>query len=400
MKNILFISSYPFPLNKGSNQHAYFFIKALSLHYNVYCIFFVQPENVNVAHSNLGSHDLPVKRFDVCHFREKPERKIFFPRIRNIFVFPYEYMNRATHKQGLQLINSYIRDYSIDIIHFEHLHYVKYLFRMPRNLKTVFVYHDLYHLIHRQRIRFEKKAVRKVMIFIEYVKYYLFERLLDKRIDAKIFLNPVEMVLSPKKSVYVPHIVNPDIRYNYSKNSGVIKILFIGGYNHPPNRMSVKFIIEKILPDLVKKTDRFQIQIVGSGSENFGKQLTNSYYQRFFNLRGFVQDINDVFENADIAFFPILYGGGIKTKIIEAMAAGVPVVTTPEGVFGLNNLPDNCVGVGKNPDDLTRELVSLMNSYNTRIERSQTARAYIEKEHSFNRMSNAVSRIYQDLYRE
>ncbi len=205
------------------------------------------------------------------------------------------------------------------------------------------------------------------------------------------------MVLSPKKSVYVPHIVNPDITYNYPKNSELIKILFIGGYNHPPNRMSVKFIIEKIIPGLVKKTDRFQIQIVGSGSENIGKQLTNSYYQRFFNLRGFVQDINDVFEGADIAFFPILYGGGIKTKIIEAMAAGLPVVTTPEGVFGLNNLPANCVGVAKSPNDLIREIILLMNNYKARSERSQTARAYIEKEHSFNTMSNAVSRVYQNL---
>lgn len=397
MKNILFISSYPFPLNKGSNQHAYFFIKALALHHNVYCIFFVQPENISIGHGNRDSYDLPVKRFDICHFSDRPERNIFYSKIRNIVSFPYEYMNRATHKQGLQLINNYIKNYSIDIIHFEHLHYAKYLFRIPQNTKTVFVYHDLYHLIHWQQIKFAKKNVRKAVIFIECMKYYLFEKRLDKRIDAKIFLNPVEMLLSPKKSIYVPHVVNPDITYNYPENSELMRILFIGGYNHPPNRMSVKFIIEKILPALVKKTDRFQIQIVGSGSENFGKQLTNSYYQRFFNLRGFVQDINDVFESADIAFFPILYGGGIKTKIIEAMAAGVPVVTTPEGVFGLNNLPANCVGVGKSPDDLIRELILLMNNYNTRLKRSQTARAYIEKEHSFNTMSNAVSRIYQDL---
>lgn len=397
MKNVLFISSYPFPLNKGSNQHAYFFIKALSLHYNVYCVFFVQPENINGDYGKLYSYDLPVKRFDICDFNDNSGKGIFYYRMQNIFAFPYEYMNLATHRRGMKLINSYINNYSIDIIHFEHLHYVKYLFNIPRNMKTVFVYHDLYHLIPWKQIKLEKGFVKKLLLLNRCLKIYAFQRKIDFRVNKKVFLSLAEMLLSPKKSVYVPHVVNPDIVYSYPKKNELLRILFIGGFNHPPNRMSVKFIIEKILPPLLKKTNRFQIQIVGSGSENFERYITNSYYRRFFHIRGFVKDINDVFKTADIGLFPILYGGGIKTKIIETMAAGLPVVTTPEGVFGLNKLPANCVGVAKSSDDLIREIILLMNNFETRIERSQAAKAFVEKEHSFNAMSNAVSRIYQNL---
>ena len=68
MKNILFISSYPFPLDKGSNQHAFFFIKALSAKFNVYCLFFAQPRHALPDDLDAPLDVLGIQAYTLCTF--------------------------------------------------------------------------------------------------------------------------------------------------------------------------------------------------------------------------------------------------------------------------------------------------------------------------------------------
>ena len=397
MKNLLFISTYPFPLNMGSYQHAYFFLKALSRYFNIFCVFFIPPHKIPPADAGKDLLDLKIKDYHLCYFNSPSTQNKYARLIHGIISFPSLYINLATNSNSLQKIKAIINKYSIDIVHFEHFHYVKYAFYTPRNVKKVIVYHDLHHSIYRQRMRFEKKRIRKIVSFLECVKYYVFERLLEKRIDAKIFLNPTEMLSLPKNAIHIPHIVNPGIIFKGVRDTHFYNILFLGAYNHPPNRVSVQYIIERILPKLAKTTNRFKIHIIGPDTEKFEEQLSRSKYKNYVTIRGFVEDINDAFDDMDIALFPILYGGGIKTKVLDAMAAGVPIVSTPEGLTGLRNLSRNCIGIGTSVDEVVGEVINLMRNFHLRLERSKRGREYIGKEHSFDAFSEKVSETYLNI---
>jgi len=405
MKNLLFISSYPLPLYKGSNQHAYFFLKSLTLNFNVFCIFFIQPENENIFKNYLNPQELEIKKYEICFFKDfngiSKDSKIlinkYYKKIRKIFLFPYEYMNRATHLKGKCLINSYIKNYSIDIVHFEHFHYTKYLLYLPSSIKKVVVYHDLYHLVDWENFKIERKFSVKIELLLGCVKKYIFQKILEFKTDLKIFLNPLEMKFFSKRAVFIPHIVNPEIIFNTPNRNSCINILFLGGYNHAPNRISVKYIFEKILPLMVNRIKNFKIWIVGFGAENYQKYKPKTKYDEYICLKGYVQDINAVFQNMSIALFPILYGGGIKTKVIEAMAAGIPVITSPAGVLGLENLPENCVEVCKTPAQYIKSLFLLSESYHLRKERSLKGNEYILKNHSFKKISCKINKTYQAI---
>ena len=108
MKNLLFISSYPLPLNKGSNQHAYFFIKTLACKLNVYCIFFVQSENIDDFEDNIDTQTLGIKNYEICYFKKNSRKNKYYNRIRKIIEFPSSYMNLATHTQGKKIISTHI----------------------------------------------------------------------------------------------------------------------------------------------------------------------------------------------------------------------------------------------------------------------------------------------------
>jgi glycosyltransferase involved in cell wall biosynthesis len=407
MKNLLFISSYPLPLYKGSNQHAYFFLKSLTSNFNVFCIFFIQPENKKNFTNNLNLSDLKIKNYEICFFKDpkriskysKIPQSRYYEKIRKILIFPYEYMNLATHLNGKILINDFIKKYSIDIVHFEHFHYTKYLFYIPCYTKRVVVYHDLYHLIDWENLKIEKKLTVRLELFFTCLKKYIFEKIIEYRTDLKIFLNPLEMKFFPKRAVFIPHIVNPEIIFNTPQNGQFINILFLGGYNHQPNRISVRYIFEKILPQLVKKLKNFKIWVIGFGAENYKKFQPQTKFNKHICFKGFVPDINTVFQNMNIALFPILYGGGIKTKVIEAMAAGIPVITSPSGVFGLKNLPKNCVEVCSSPEHFLKSLVLLSENFNLRKERSIRGNEYIKQNHSFEKISGKIQDTYQSILR-
>ncbi len=304
-------------------------------------------------------------------------------------------MKSATHATGLRTVSQFIDKYDIDIVHFEHFWFTKYAFDIHPSIKKVVVYHDLHHEVFKQFAEMEKKWPRKFMLLSESIKYYIYEHVLDKRVSMKVFLNPIEMLSLPKKSVHIPHIVNSDISYQPVRDTGIFNILF-SGYNHQPNRASFEYIVDAILPELNVADTKFNIHIVGANTENFQPLLDCSGYGDIFTIHGFVADINQAFENMDLALFPILNGGGIKTKIIDALASGVPVVTTPEGIEGLHDLPEDCIGVGRNPQELATEIERLMSDFPLRSRMSQIGREYVEREFSFHAFSKKVMQHYQD----
>lgn len=379
MKNLLFISSYPFPLDKGSNQHAYYFLKALCARFKVTCIFFTQP-----------GHDLPddidkplaaldIYQYDICRFSLSPKRGRVVATLRRLGAFPGPYMNLAVNSANLEKIESVVRKNAIEVMHIEHFHYAKYACRIRSKLKKAIVYHDLHHTIYWQKAKFEKRIVQKILLWIDSWKYGLFQRWLDWHVDAKVFLNAEEMALLPEKAIYIPHIANQEIEYKRPRHTDVLNLLFIGSFKHPPNVLSVAYIVERIFPMLAVHTDKFKLHIVGSGTEHLQSMVDQTPYAGSVEVHGFISDINDAFKNMDIALFPILYGGGVKTKIIDAMAAGIPVVTTPEGVHGLHNLPRECIGIGKTPIEIVDQVRLLMDNHALRVRRSHAGERYIRK---------------------
>jgi glycosyltransferase involved in cell wall biosynthesis len=397
MKNILFISSYPFPLDKGSNQHAYFFIKALSAKFNVYCLFFAQPGHALPDDLDAPLEALGIQAYTLCNFSNALRRGRVASALHRIMSFPGVYMNLATHLAGSAAIDDFIKRYAIDIVHIEHFHYAKYVFRLPSTLKKAVVYHDLYHTLYSQKSSLENNLIKKMLLWFDCWKFCLFERFLDRVVDSKIFLNADEMALLPRKAAHIPHLANPVIRFRMPRSTETINILFIGTSKHPPNVVSVELIIERILPLLAEQTDRFAIHIVGSGTEQFRNLVDRSPLKRFIDIRGFVADINNAFKNMDIALFPIYYGGGVKTKILDAMSAGVPIVTTPEGLIGLTDVNGECIAQGKTPADLVAQLTRLMNDFNLRRSMAMAAKTYIDGQNSYRIFADRIDAVYRAL---
>lgn len=110
-------------------------------------------------------------------------------------------------------------------------------------------------------------------------------------------------------------------------------ILFVGGFNHPPNKDAMVWFLEEIYDLLYKQNIR--LTIVGSKMPQF----IYKYKERYNDLNILsdisVDELSNLYSKIKIAVVPLRYGAGVKGKVIEAMANGVPVVGTDVAFEGM-----------------------------------------------------------------
>ncbi len=120
--------------------------------------------------------------------------------------------------------------------------------------------------------------------------------------------------------------------YNIAEDERII--LFNGSLNYKPNTDALDNILANINPVLLEKNSRYKIIICGSNLAESYNQL-KEYADKNIIYAGFVDDITLFYKGADILINPVVDGGGIKTKLVEALGYDMNVVTTISGAVGV-----------------------------------------------------------------
>jgi glycosyltransferase involved in cell wall biosynthesis len=168
-------------------------------------------------------------------------------------------------------------------------------------------------------------------------------------------------------------------------------LYFAGSYNYHPNDEAVENILFEIYPRLSKYRNDFKILIIGKGLNEVLVKKINETKGAVIYL-GFVENINDILYSADLMLNPMLSGGGIKTKAVEALGNNIKVVSTENGSFGLD--VESCQGmVWISTDDNWSHFAENINlALNSEIEIS-------EKFYSYYSWKNVTRRIVDELDR-
>ena len=108
-------------------------------------------------------------------------------------------------------------------------------------------------------------------------------------------------------------------------------LLFVGGFNHTPNVDGLLWFVQHVLP-LVLTRD-IQLHIVGSSAPQAILDLAGEN----IIVHGYLPDseLTSLYQGCRLSVVPLRYGAGVKGKVLEAMQAGVPIVTTPVGAEGI-----------------------------------------------------------------
>jgi GT2 family glycosyltransferase/glycosyltransferase involved in cell wall biosynthesis len=134
--------------------------------------------------------------------------------------------------------------------------------------------------------------------------------------------------------------------------------LFIGGFQHTPNIDAVIFFLEKIYPLVRERLRDAKFYIIGDKAPPEVVALATENIV----VTGLQRDVRPFFESVKLSIAPLRYGAGVKGKINQSIASGVPVVATSLAVEGMELTDHEDVLVADEPEDFARALIELYES--------------------------------------
>jgi GT2 family glycosyltransferase len=133
-------------------------------------------------------------------------------------------------------------------------------------------------------------------------------------------------------------------------------MLFLGSFRHLPNQEGLNWFTQKVLPAVLEHKPRARLVIVGSEAP---PRHSLPHLPDNLELRGFVEDVREPLGRYAVFVCPILSGSGMRVKLLEAFAAGIPVVSTPLGAEGLAGKDDEICALAEDPAEFARKIVEL-----------------------------------------
>jgi len=188
----------------------------------------------------------------------------------------------------------------------------------------------------------------------------------------------------------IPVGVDIQVKNNYKQSDTII---FTGNMGYFPNQDAVKWFIDNCLKLIIKKIPDIRFVVVGKNPPQFLRQLNDG--KNIF-IKGFVESIQDEMQNATIAVAPMQSGSGMQIKILESMAAGLPVVATSLGIGDIGAKNGDSILIADAADEFSSKCLSLLINTKQRTDVGNSALNYVKKNHSW----EGIQKQYINLYEE
>jgi glycosyltransferase involved in cell wall biosynthesis len=154
--------------------------------------------------------------------------------------------------------------------------------------------------------------------------------------------------------------------------------LFVGSYRYPPNQAAALELCDDVLPRLRRELPKAELHLVGRGIE--GTDLADRHDPAGgLNVIGGVEDVREAYWGARALLVPLREGSGTRLKILEAMAAGLPVVSTRLGAEGLDLVHEETVLFAETPEAFVDAALRLANDDALHGWLGAAARAHVER---------------------
>jgi len=176
-------------------------------------------------------------------------------------------------------------------------------------------------------------------------------------------------------------------RYRFRERPAAEEVLFfVGDLSWPPNAEGVRWLRDRIWPEVKRLRPRARVEVLGRGAP---RDLLQNRGDILF-LED--EDTRPHWERAAVAIVPLLAGGGTRLKILEAAACGVPVVSTPVGAEGLDLAPGSEIAIAADAAAFAAEAARLLADPGGRQRQAAAARRRVEAVYDWRPIGAAFAR--------
>ena len=187
-------------------------------------------------------------------------------------------------------------------------------------------------------------------------------------------------------------------RYEF-RNSGrePFTMLFVGSFRHDPNRIAMDWFVREVLPCILAQQPKARLVIAGSDPPP-----AHAYadFSGALQMLGYVDDVRDPLGRYAVFVCPILSGSGVRVKLLEAFAAGIPVVSTVVGAEGLARQDGEFCALSDDPAGFADRVLKLFDDPPAAAGMACRARAEVEANWDMAAITSKLVRGYDELVRK
>lgn len=386
-KTIFFITSrFPYPLEKGDKLRAYHQIKSLSKSYNIIlCSLTEVPIKKewknelskycsNVSVFKLNKFLIGLNLFKVLFNSNKPFQVAYF-------------FQRSIYKSVQILINKYNPD-AIYCQLIRTTEYVKNIHHIPKTLDYMDTLSD--GMFKREKI---SKGLNKLLFKLEGKRLKKYENIIFDYFNHHTIISKQDRdkISHPKNqsiSIIPNGVDDYFLKYNCETIPKEFDIVFVGNLSYAPNIESCVYLIEKVVPYFKKKG--IDIKVLLSGASPSPKILNTLKGTTNVVVSGWVDDIRESYCKGKIFVAPLFIGTGLQNKLLEAMALGVPCVTTPLVNNALHAKQNENILLANNEGEFFNQITALLQNHKYYNQISKSAKKFVISNYNWDAFSDKI----------
>jgi sugar transferase (PEP-CTERM/EpsH1 system associated) len=171
-------------------------------------------------------------------------------------------------------------------------------------------------------------------------------------------------------------------------------LIVTGKMSYHANIAMTLHLAREIMPLIWQQRPQVKLYVVGKDPTGDIQKLAE---EPRIVVTGTVPDLPPYLAQAAVALAPLVYGAGIQNKVLEAMACGTPVVTSPRAVAALEIVPGRDLLVAEGAGEFATAVLRLLNDASLRVELGRAGREYVETHHNWQKTAVQLEAIYRSV---
>jgi polysaccharide biosynthesis protein PslH len=263
------------------------------------------------------------------------------------------------------------------------------------NHKVIFDTHNIQSALIEQTIDLTANPLRKVKRFLSWQAAVSHEKTYFPQCDALIVVSHedkkyYQTFIDAEKLLVVPNFIDlahyPAIETRPKTDH--LQVVFTGNMGSFQNRRAGEYLLT-IWPKVARTLPKCQLTIVGKNPPAHWLELADPQIQ----VTGVVESMIPFLQSADLAVVPMLDGSGTRFKILEAMACGLPVVSTPLGCEGIEVKAGVNIQIAEDGESFANHMIDLLTSPHKRHTMAEKAFQLVQSDYSLEANQKKIDQL-------
>lgn len=390
MKILMLTPYLPYPLWSGGQIRTYNLLKNLAQKHEITLFSFIRDENENRYRPQLLKF---CKRVET--FKRRPAWSILNILLAGFTPFPF-LVSIYYSKKLQKAIASELKSESYNLIHAETFYVMP---NIPKtSVPVLLVEQTIEFLVYQHFVETVLLPV-KLLLSFDVAKIKFWEKYYWKKAQKVVAMSYADKEVMKKEvpgldAAIIPNGVDSGEFFKIKRKEKKQRtILFVGNFKWLQNKEAVILLVEKIFPKIKQKLSDAVLWIVG----RYPSSEIRNYQGAAIKVYDQIDNIKDVYAQSSVLLAPIYGPGGTRYKILEAMASGLPVVTTSRGIEGLNATDGQDVFVRDDPQSLANATIQILTDKNLCEKLGRNGKRLIASFYDWKNISMKLGILYEEV---